>query len=306
MNYLFSKNKASDISEAEDKISDAIVRYQTVVLNPHDTAIMDVIAMCSLAVCSFAGGIYFLLNSGLRNDFATILNYVIGMIITFTGIGFSVTAICMFIGDYVDCHYGLIGQKMNEHIRRNNPELSNIRSRLEQLCDRLKTIKNQVKISNEVEELYDRYGDNLKIKITSLGAHDCEVVFKCCIKKTVGTQLSYTDKISKNYRMNRSFAENIFIGDTVDFSWLDGEMDEVKEDLCREILTISDNKNSAKILEDKIFKKIVGRITMKPYNDKNIKIEFDKSSPRKFSLEDKNDGLDDYRHEYNKIITDRI
>lgn len=306
MRYLFSKNKASDISEAEDKISEAIVRYQTVVLNPHDTAIMDVIAVWSLAVGSFAGRIYFLLISGLRNDSVTILNYVIGMIITFIGIGFSVTAICMCIGGYVDCHYGLIGQKMNEHIRKNNPELSNIRSRLEQICDRLKVIEKMVAISNDVEKLHERYGDDLTINISGLPDNYCDVTFTCCIERNIGKQLTYTDKISKNYRMNRSFAAKIFIGDTVDFSWLDGKMDGVKEDLCREILTISDNKNSAKVLEDKIFKKIVGRITMKPYNDKIIKIEFDKSSPKKFSLEDKNDGLDCYRHEYNKIVADRF
>ena len=297
MRYLFSKNKASDINDAGEKLQKAIRMYHNKVLIPHDTMFLENISLLVYNILFVMLMLLKIFTPGEKG--VMFLVGVIGIAIIDGLFGFMV-----FGSRQPD--YGYIGTSLNNKISRKNPELAEAESQLGQICDRLKVIEEMVAISNDVEKLHERYGDDLTINISGLPDNYCDVTFTCCIERNIGKQLTYTDKISKNYRMNRSFAANIFTGDTVDFSWLDGEMEGVKEDLCREILTISDNKNSAKILEDKSFKKIVGRITMKPYNDKNIKTEFDKSSPRKFSLEDKNDGLDCYRHEYNEIIADHI
>ena len=229
MKYLFTKNQASDIEDTVFSLTQAIRTYDKKVLNPHDTRVSDFMAAMAIPLTILVGGV--IASSAIVMLIGLFLIIIPASLVTdiFTG-------------------HGIVGEKMNARYLEQNPELLKMKNKLTYIRDRLDEIEMIICMSNDLERMYDRYGENMKIEITNIDKDDydsyedeyrCKVVFTGSIEKTIGDQLSYSDKTSEDYRIDKDIAARIFLGEVVDFSWLDGEIEDVKSDLDKTLQNIA-------------------------------------------------------------------
>lgn len=224
MNYLFPKQNPN-LQEVRFKILD----FEDKVLRPdYNTRIPEGIigVLVGLAVVV----LWYLLKCPL----------IFGMagVVVFT---FSVFHLGNSMND------GIIGEYQNQMFYE-DPEVQKSRNMLNDTFDSLKSLGEKFSIASQVEQLYRRYGKDLQVSINHNGG-TYTATFSAKVQKTLGTQIPYTDQDDVSFELSRELVEKIFHEDTVDFSWLDGDVTDAKADLCKTLKCLSENHIVQKLLQ---------------------------------------------------------
>ncbi len=224
MNYLFPK-QYPNLKEVRYMILDI---KDKVLCPENDTIIME----------GVIGGLVGLAGMGL----CCLLKYSI-----FFGI-----AGVIFLGLSVfhlvdDTSNGIIGDYLNRKFIE-DPEVRKSRDMLNDTYYFLGNLDKKFSIASQVEQLYHRYGNDLQVSINhNDGTYT--VTFSAKVQKTLGTQISYTDQDDVSFKLSRELVEKIFHEDTVDFSWLDGDVTDAKAELCKTLKCLSENHIVQKLLQ---------------------------------------------------------
>ena len=235
MQFLFAQNDSYELKETKNRISAAIDKIEDYKYK-HDTFYIDTTVVAIAFVSGLASVAHFIGSGGVAAA-------AIGIASLTTFISSMVSA--LYLDQDVD--HGIIGGYRNRRWRQQNQQIVDAVPTLGQLCKRMEKTALCLDISKTVKDFYEKYGDNVTISISRGKKNDNLYCMQMSgqINETKDG-LTITDSRSREYWLEEEFVDKTFRDGVADFSWLDGELDTVREDIKQLFV------NTPKLLEEHI------------------------------------------------------
>ena len=227
MQFVFAQNDPDELRKTRDQISNAVEKIEGQLYGSDTTALEGVVlfaAIVTLIITSVPKVIRAVFDSGIDG--------FLWVAILFGGI----FVWGMFFVPEMNSESGILGDKLNNIRVKRSKQLIEAVSAFKDLYKQLEVIEEQISISKTVKTYYERFGDDLKISVSSIDKDNYNIKLTGSVRID-NDQVSFTDYKTEEFTMNDDFVSRTFKKDVVDFSWLDNEINTVKTDIQQRFST---------------------------------------------------------------------